>query len=77
MQHSHQAPLAGRHTRFAELLPVRQFVHDLAAVILADGNQFEGVWSITNRVYDRWMDESRNLPGKTSPHPEPDLALSA
>ena len=67
-----------RENLLSDLIPIKSFVQDLAAAILADANQYEGVWKITNRVYDRWMCDPLAVPGKTSQrNSEQGLALSA
>ena len=67
-----------RENPLGDLIPIKSFLQDLAAAILADANQYEGVWKITNRVYDRWMCDPLAAPGKTSQRNSgQDLALSA
>jgi len=62
---------------------LKSLVQDLAAAIVANANDLEGVWRITNRVYDRWVTapwvyEQRAPSRKTSEHQQkPDLELSA
>jgi len=54
MQQLSQPTAMTREQAGGELEQLKSFVHDLAAAILANAHDLEGVWNITNRVYDRW-----------------------
>jgi hypothetical protein len=78
MQQLGQPTATGRENPLGELDQFKSFVHALAAAILCNANGFEGVWSITNRVYDRWAYDQASLPGRVAQlHSEQDLARSA
>jgi len=78
MRQLSQPTATSRENSLADLDQLESFVHDLAAAILSNAKNFEGVWNITNRVYDRWACDQWSPPGKVAHlHPEQDLALSA
>lgn len=53
-----------------------EFVRDLALAILSRNTRdFEGVWDIANRVYDRWSATAGPVAAQSNR--EQDLALSA
>jgi len=73
MQQLSQSTATSREHAGGELEQLRSFVHDLAAAILANANDLEGVWNITNRVYDRWSSAEKIAELRS----EQKLALSA
>jgi hypothetical protein len=83
MQHVIELTSKSREDPLGETEQLRSFVQDLAAAIVSPVNDLEGVWRITNRVYDRWVTgpwayDKTTAPGKTSElQPKQDLGLSA
>jgi hypothetical protein len=55
MKQLSQPTAASPENPIGELDQLKSFVHDLAAAIVSNASEFEGVWNITNRVYDRWV----------------------
>jgi hypothetical protein len=83
MQYLNEITPKSREHPLGEPEQLKSLVQDLAAAIVSSANDLEGVWRITNRVYDRWVTapwvyEQRTPSGKTSEHQqEQELGLSA
>jgi hypothetical protein len=67
--------------RFVEQLDVidrrHQFIHELASAILPGHDDFESVWAIANRVYDRHCSPQAGSRQRPRLHPPAATALSA
>jgi hypothetical protein len=74
MQQTNKRAAHGFENSF-DRLQFDEFVRDLALVILSKNTRdFEGVWDIANRVYDRWSATEHSAARSDR---EQDLALSA
>ena len=72
---------ATENTRFAiqlnQLSQVNQFLSEVAAAIVARSDDFENVWSIANRVYERHCPGNIRVMTRSGLDPSQNTALSA